>query len=512
MIIRGRDITGDRTETADVCVVGSGAGGAVAAKELAEAGRSVVVLEAGPHHDPSEFTGNEKDMLPLLFWDAGMRGTDDGSVLVYQGRGLGGSTVHNLCYAVRTPDAILNWWGSAFGVHDLAPSDLAPSLDRVEAALGVNQIQEEGVNNLNRLIRQGCRELGWSGLVQRHNRGPCPDCSAACVLGCPNSGPDSGKQSMAVTYLPRALDLGARVYTDCLATAVLTEGDGVVGVEGRFLSPEGRSIGRLTVRSQAVVLASGAVNSPQVWLNSRLPDPWSQVGRNLHLHPAVFVGAVFPEPVDAYRGMPHSFYVDQFLDLERDPQGGYVLMPIFGPPVMVAAAVPSFGREHRELMDQYRHMGAMLVLLHDSSAGRVTVDRHGDPVIRYRLNTVDRERLVEGLERCAELLFAAGAEKVILPCNQRVVIERGDGLEAIRRRGIVENDILMASSHPQGTLRMGEDPRRSVVDSYGQAHTVKGLHVADASLFPGSVAVPPTLTIAALADRVARRLARDWPP
>ena len=508
MIVQGRDITGDRIETADVCVVGSGAGGAVAAKELAEAGRTVVVLEAGPHHDPSEFTGNEKEMLPRLFWDAGMRGTNDGSMLVYQGRGLGGSTVHNLCYAVRTPDPILEWWSSAFGVRDLTPPDLAPSLDRVEATLGVNQIEEEQVNALNRLIRQGCRELGWNGLVQRHNRGPCPDCSAACVLGCPSSGPGTGKQSMAVTYLPKALELGASVYSDCLATSVLSERDRVVGVEARFLSPEGRPTGRLTVRSPAVVLASGAVNSPQLWLNSRLPDPWSQVGRNLHLHPAVFVGAVFQEPVDAYQGIPHSFYVDQFLDLERDPQGGYLLMPIFGPPVMVAAAVPSFGREHRELMEQYRHMGAMLVLLHDSSAGRVTVDRRGDPVIYYRLNASDRARLVEGLERCAELLFAAGAQRVILPCNQRVVIERGGGLEAMRRRGIVENDILLASSHPQGTLRMGEDPRRSVVDSYGRAHAVKGLYVADASLFPASVAVPPTLTIAALADRVAR----DWPP
>ena len=97
------------------CVVGSGAGGAVAAKELAEAGRSVVVLEAGGYHHSEEFSRSEPQMLPRLFWDGGLRATDDGSVVVYQGRGIGGSTVHNLCYAVRPPSSVLEHWQAEFG-------------------------------------------------------------------------------------------------------------------------------------------------------------------------------------------------------------------------------------------------------------------------------------------------------------------------------------------------------------------------------------------------------------
>ena len=271
MIVQGRDAREDQRETADACVVGSGAGGAVAAKELAEAGRSVVVLEAGGYHHSEEFSRSEPQMLPRLFWDGGLRATDDGSVVVYQGRGIGGSTVHNLCYAVRPPSSVLEHWQAEFGTRDLSPADLAPSLERVEATLGVKSILEEQVNSLNRVIRRGCHAMGWRGLVQRHNRESCPDCSAGCVLGCRHSGEGIGKQSMAVTYIPRALRAGARLYSDCQAQTILVENGRVAGVAAHLLSPDGSPTHRLTVRSQAVVLAAGAVNSPQFWLNPNPP-------------------------------------------------------------------------------------------------------------------------------------------------------------------------------------------------------------------------------------------------
>ena len=542
MIIQGRDLNQHLRETVDVCVIGSGAGGAVAAKELAQAGLSVVMLEAGENHNPTTFNRQAPEMLLRLFWDAGMRTTHDGSVLISQGRGVGGSTVHNLCYAVRTPNPILDRWKTEFGIQDLAPSDLGPALDRVEATLGVKPIEEGQVNTLNQIIRRGCQAMGWHGVIQRHNRGPCTDCSAGCLLGCPTSQPGTGKQSMAVTYIPQALEAGARLYTDCLTEDIIAQNGQAVGVTARFLSADAlprqveraksRSFGadtkigrlhssgnrhrreayQLTVRSKAVILAAGAINSPQIWLNSRLPDPGKQAGRNLHLHPAIFVAGMFDETVDAYQGIPQSFYVDHFLDLERNPDSGYLLMPVYGPIAMVAASMPSFGKEHRDLMRSHRSIAALLVLLHDRSSGRVTVNRRGQPVIRYRLNRADRASLIKGLMHGAQLLLAAGAKEITLPYTQRIVITKEADLEAIRQRGIIENDILIASSHPQGTLRMGGIPHKSVVDSYGEAHAVKGLFVVDASLFPTSIGVPPTLTIAAMADRIARRLVANWSP
>ena len=537
MTIEGCRVRQDLRETVDVCVIGSGAGGAVAAKELAQAGLSVVVLEAGENHDSTTFTRHTPEMLLRLFWDGGMRTTRDGSVLIAQGRGVGGSTVHNLCYAVRVPDSILERWETEFEIHDLSPGDLSASFDRVEATLGVQQIQEEQVNRLNRTIRRGAQAMGWRGTIQRHNRGSCPDCSADCLLGCPISQPGIGKQSMAVNYIPQAVKAGARLYTDCLAESIDVENGRVVGATARFRSgqaerakspPVGVDVQasrsddngnkrthktyKLTVCSKAVVLAAGAINSPQLWLNSRLPDPGKQAGRNLHLHPAIFVGGLFDEDVDAYQGIPQSFYVDHFLDLERNPNNGYLLMPVFGPMALVAAAMPAFGGEHSDLMRAYRSIAALLVLLHDRSSGRVTVNRRGNPVMRYRLSRGDRESLTLGLIHAAQLLFAAGAKEITLPYTQRIVIQRESDLEVIRQRGIVENDVLITSSHPQSTLRMGSDPRKTVVDSTGEAHAVKGLFVVDASLFPTSIAVPPMLTVAAMADRIARRLATNWPP
>lgn len=480
-------------ETVDVCVVGSGAGGAVIAKELAEAGLSVVILEAGEHHEPSTFTEYEPDMLRRLFWDSGLRRTRDGAIVISQGRGVGGSTVHNLCYAVRPPQPLLDRWGLP---------DISNALARVEQTLNVRQIEESEVNSLNAVIRRGCEAMGWHGTVQRHNRGACTACGARCLFGCPASKTGIGKQSMAVTYIPLALAAGARLYSNCLAEAVLVENGKAVGVSASSLS------GQLTIQSKVVVLAAGAINSPQLWLKSRLPNPNRQVGQNLHLHPAVFVGGIFDEIVDGHLGIPQSYYIDEFLDLGDTPDSGYLLMPAFGSQLIVAASLPGFGKSHRELMERYRHIAALLVLLHDTTSGRVSLNRDGTPRIVYRLNREDKAVLVEGAINAARLLIAAGATEILMPYTQHVRIKTEADLAGIHRRGIVPNDVMLASSHPQGTLRMGEDAATSVVTFSGEARDVRNLFVADASLFPTSIGVPPMLTIAALADYVAHQIVR----
>lgn len=484
-------------EHADVCVIGSGAGGAVVAKELAEAGLSVIILEAGENHDSTTFGSYEPEMLRRLFWDSGLRRTRDGAIVISQGRGVGGSTVHNLCYAVRPPQVLLDRWGVP---------DLSSNFDRVEQVLGVTQIQETDVNRLNAVIRRGCEVMKWRGVVQRHNRAACPTCGSQCLFGCPLSKSTqdnptrSGKQSMAVTYIPLALAAGARLYSNCTAEKIHVEKRRAVGVSARLPS------GELHIQSKAVVLAAGAINSPQLWLKSRLPNTNRRVGTNLHLHPAVFVGGIFNETINGHLGIPQSYYIDEFLDLEQSPKSGYLLMPAFGSQMIVAASLPGFGEDHRELMERYRHIAALLVLLHDRTTGQVSVNYKGAPRIAYRLRRSDKRMLVEGAINAARLLFAAGATEIVMPYTQHFPIKTEADLEIVRQRGIVRNDIMLASSHPQGTLRMGENPNRSVVKLSGESHTVEGLFVADASLFPASIGVPPTLTIAALAEHVASQI------
>jgi choline dehydrogenase-like flavoprotein len=492
---------GDLVERADVCVIGSGGGGAVAAAVLARGGRSVVVLEQGHHWTRNDFTQREEDMLPRLFEQAGMRQTTDGSITVLQGRCVGGSTVHNLCYAFRTPPPILQLWREGHGLPSLTEASLAPSFARVEQHLKVKPIREDEVNAWNRRVREGAEQLGYSGFVTRHNREGCIQ-AGYCLLGCSYD----AKQSMLVTYVPEAEAAGARLYAHARAERIEADGGRVRRVLGSVVDDRGEVHASIEVNAPVVVLSAGAVGSPDLLQRSGLGGP--AVGAHLHLHPSVICSGVFEEELHAYRGIPQSYYVDEFIDLERDPHAGYVLMPIAGFPGLTAANLPGFGRDHSRLMRSYARMGGLLVLLHDRSEGRVTPGSSlARPELAYQLDPADRRQLAEGLAHCAEVLFAAGAKQVIVPYfEDPLLLERGDDLSVIDKRGVEQGRIPVASTHPQSTCRMGDDPSSSVVDAWGRCHDVEGLYVADMSVFPTSLGAPPQITTAALADRTAHHI------
>jgi choline dehydrogenase-like flavoprotein len=496
-----------RLET-DVCVVGSGAGGAVAAAELAAGGRSVLVLEQGPHWTAPDFTQREEEMLPRLFEEAGMRQTADGSVIILQGRNVGGSTVHNLCYSFRTPEPILRLWRREFGLASLTPEALAESFERVERNLKVKPIREDEINAMNRVIRAGAEKLGYSGLVANHNRENCVK-SGFCILGCFFG----AKQSMLVTYVPRAEEAGARILASARAERIETQGGRVRRVRGHAVDEAGRTGRSFEISAKVVVLAAGAIASPDLLLRSGIANSSGRVGSNLHLHPQVMLAGIFEEPLHPYRGIPQSYLVDEFIDLDRDPRSGYYLMPVTGFPALTAASLPGFGREHFRLMESFDHLAGLLVLLHDRSSGSVRPGASlSHPEIRYSFEEEDRGRLAEGLVRGAELLFAGGARRVVIPYwLDPLVLGPGDALGAIEERGVREGEIGISATHPQSTCGMGSDPSKSVVNDFGESHDVPGLFLADASVFPTSLGAPPQITTAALADRTARHILERWP-
>jgi choline dehydrogenase-like flavoprotein len=501
------DRGGDTRERAEVCVIGSGGGGAVVAAEIASAGHDVVLLEQGHYWTSANFTQREDQMLPRLFEEAGMRQTADGAIVILQGRNVGGSTVHNLCYAFRTPDPILAMWQQEHDLPGLTPEALRPSFERVEKSLAVKPIREDEVNPLNQRIRAGAEKLGYSGFVTKHNREGCVQ-SGYCVLGCAYD----AKQSMLITYVPRADAAGARIYANARAERIeLASGRGKT-VRGSVVDQSGRAMGRIEVQAPVVVLAAGAINSPDLWLRSGLPNASGQAGRNLHLHPSCMVAGFYEKPIEAYRGIPQSYYIDQFIDLARDPHTGYVLMPIAGFPVLTSVSLPGFGRTHSRQMRDFAKLGGLLVLLHDQSAGRVEAGSSpGRPKIHYALEPHDRRLIAEGLVHSAEVLFAGGAQRCLVPfLPDAALFGPGEDLGAITRRGVREGEIVLNSTHPQSTLRMGGDPKRSVVNAFGESHEVPGLFVADMSVFPTSLGAPPQITTAALADRTAHHVLDRW--
>jgi len=482
-------------------VIGSGGGGAVVAAELAESGLDVVLLEQGAYHTKRDFDQNEGTMLPRLFEDAAQRLTEDGAVTILQGRGVGGSTVHNLGYCFRAPQPILELWADEHGVRELG--SLTASFERVEQGLHVTQILPEEVNPHNRAIQRGSELLGYHGLVARHNRVGCVR-AGFCILGCSYD----AKKSMLVTYIPRADRAGARVLADAKVERVEVR-RGIKRVRATIGDERGRPAGELDVEAAVVVCCAGAIATPVILQASGLGG--DAVGRNLHLHPNLIASGIFPKPIHAYYGIPQSYYIDEFIDLERDPKRGYLLMPIAGYPVLTAASLPGFGRELFSILRDYPRIGGLLALLHDQSSGRVERGSDGRPRITYTLEDADRRQLAQALKRVVEVLWASGAERVIVPyLDGALLLRPEDGTSEIDRRGVREGIIPLSSTHPQSTCRMGEDPSLSVVNSFGETHDTRGLFVADMSVFPTSLGAPPQITTAALADRTARHIAARW--
>jgi choline dehydrogenase-like flavoprotein len=502
VITPGRTLAGAHELRAEVCVIGSGAGGAVVAAELAAAGRDVVLLEQGGYHTREDFDQREDRMLPLLFEESGLRTTNDGAIQILQGRGVGGSTVHNLCYCFRTPEPILRLWEEEHGVREL---DLDASFERVERMLHVTQITDEELNPLNLRIKHGAELLGYRGGIAQHNRVGCVR-SGFCLLGCSYD----AKQSMLVTYVPKADAAGARIVSDCTADAI--EGSpGSRRVSATLRDGSGRPTGELGVDAPVVVCSAGAVITPLLLERSGLGGGSGHLGRNLHLHPIVIATGIFSEPIDAYYGIPQAYYVDEFVDLDRDAYSGYWLMPISQFPAMTAAGLPGFGPGLFSLLRDYARFGGLLAMLHDRSSGRVGRGSNGRPDIEYTLDEGDRSELTRALKRVVEVLWASGAERVLVPYHvDPLLIRPEDGAVEIDRRGVVPGEIPLTSAHPQSTCRMGGDPARSVVNSWGELHDAPGVFVADMSVFPTSLGAPPQITTSALADRTAHHIVARW--
>jgi choline dehydrogenase-like flavoprotein len=493
------------TLDADVCVIGSGAGGAAAARELAEAGRSVVVVEDGAYRRSDTFNQREETMYPRLYREGGTAATADYTVLVSQGRVVGGSTVVGSCLCVRPPRPVLAYWHRHLGLEGFDYESIYPHFRKVEKQVGARRLEPAQVNANSGRLLVGSDRLGYRGYLPMHDRADCLECGY-CALGCTYD----RKGDMLTTYVPAASRAGALIVPDCEVVQIATRRGRAVGVGGVFLrSRTGRPYA-LKVRAKVVVLAAGAINSPRIWRRSRLPDPNNAVGRHLRLQPQVVVTALYDEPIRSWRGIPQGYVVDEFLALAEDTAGsGYLLLPAAAHPVAAASMLPGYGADHRKLMSVFPRLGGIAIALHDHTRGHLELDDGGPPTVVYRLGSTDEEQLLEGLVNAADISFAAGAEKVFLPYNEMVTVGKRGAYQAIHERGLAMNDPLFLSFAPHGTLRMGRDARTGVVDAFGEAHAVRGLFVCDASVFPTSVAVPPQIAVMALATRTAQHILAD---
>ncbi|MDB4987090.1 MAG: Oxidoreductase, family, partial [Myxococcaceae bacterium] len=358
-IYTGSDVKADTTLECDVCIVGSGAGGAHVAQRLATQGKHVIVLEDGGFHASNSFDMTELNMTRRLYQEAGARGTADQSIQILQGRAVGGTTVVNWTTCFRTPKRVFEYWREHHGVEGPSYDALVPHWEQIEKRLNVAKVTLETVNKNNQVSYRGAKKLGWSVDLLSRNVKNCAS-TGYCGMGCPID----AKQSMLVTMLPEAVRAGADLYANAWVTRLTRDHRKCTGVIAKMRDPvTDKPTGiTLTVKAKVVVLSGGAINTPALLLRSEF-DANGRTGMRTFLHPAVSGLGVHEERIEPFTGAPQYVYSDQFV--ERGPDKIGILLegaPLF--PVMLGSSAP-FGAEKQAMMDLLPNMSLTIALLHD---------------------------------------------------------------------------------------------------------------------------------------------------
>lgn len=500
---------------ADAVVIGSGAGGAVAAARLAEAGLGVLVIERGELVAGAEFDERQGPLFERLFADGGLRTTDDGSLAMLQGVGVGGGTTVNWMVMLRTPEYVLDEWATRYGAEGMRAHDLTPVFERIERETHTRVVPDDAHSPNNRIILDGARTLGWSAFPACINAQGCVRtgfCGHGCRVG--------AKQGALRTYLPRAAAAGARLLTHAEAMRIeFVERGGAFPrkrIVVRHAPPhaEGQASRELAVEAPIVVLAGGAIGTPVLLQRSGLGG--GGVGRFLRVHPVSGLMGIYDREIYGAAGIPLSAVCNEFLRMKPAGYGAWIECPPLHPG-LAAAAISGTADEHRSVMREFPNLGTLIVLVRDGadrgvSNGEVRARRDGSVSIRYRLGRTDAAHLEAGLVAAAQLHFAAGAREVRSAHARPAVMHAPDEVTQLRGRSLAPNAVALFTAHVNGTCRLGADRRHAGTDPHGERFGAPGVFVADGSLLPTAPGVNPQETIYALASVVADRIAARWRP
>lgn len=482
----------------DVCVIGSGAGGAVVAKELAEKGREVLILEEGTYFNQSHFqTLSTLERNKLMYREGGLSTTlGFPMALLPTGKAVGGTTIINSGTCYRTPDKILQKWSQKYGLNQFTSEFLKPYFEKVERIIQVKAVPDLVYSQNDLIMKKGADHLGYHVKPLHRNAEPCLG-KGECIYGCPSG----SKQSMELSYLPLAFKAGARLYHSCHVHKLHHHHGKVQSIEAIFQDPlTKQKKTRLTVKAKKVVVACGSLQTPLLLKRSGLQGESGQVGKNLTIHPTAKMIGLFDHIIDGHKGVPQGSEIQDFWD------EGLMYESVFFPPWLLATSLYQNPDVHYEVMKNFRNVSIYGFLVHDEGHGRVIEGPKGQALVFYSINEKERQLFIKGLQILGEIFFKAGAKKVFPSLRSIHQLQSKKDLSLLNSKNIKRSDIESAAFHPLGTCRMGLNSKDSVVNAQLRHHQIENLWLTDGSVFPSSLGVNPQVSIMAFSTLASEQI------
>lgn len=505
-----KDIKSNQKIKTQVCIIGTGCGGATLGAQLVKLGIDVVLIDQGGYYPTATFDNNELNMAAKLSGDRNLATSEDNGINLMYGNNIGGASVHYWADSYRTPQDRLEWWEERFRIKNHNLTRLNKYWDELDQRLNVHPATDGYLNPMNRLVEKGANILGWKGHRVPQARKNCQK-SGHCMQGCAFA----AKQSQLVTHIEDILEVGGRIYSDLKARQFkISEGkiESLNAVVVDRPSARDSSI-EIEIQADAFVLSAGGYGSSTFLLKHGMEKDLPALGKFLGMNPSPLVHAMYPWEIHQWRNIPAGFGIDEFRLAEYDSngkylQGGYLLMPNQLQPGTLAAMIPLIGEEHNEWMKNLANIGGTIGWIDDveSELGRIYLSG-GNRKVEYKIGPTTSLILKDLIRKQVILNFAAGAKKVLIGNNQATTLHSQKEIKKIDDMRIESGTLMMAAPHPSGGCRMGVDPKISVTDSKHRVHGYENLFVADSSVFPTGVSVDPSYTIMAFSYVAAESVA-----
>ncbi len=481
-------MTADRASHAEAIVIGSGAGGAVTAYELACAGVNVLLLEEGPRVPIAEYGRGSADAMARLYRRRGMTPIVGRVPIGFvEGRCFGGSTEINSGFWHRTPPEVILRWQSQFALADTTPESLDPHFTWAEQLLRVG-FHQGPLPPSSRVLAEGAERMRWSAAEVPRAAPGCRGANA-CASGCP-----TGAKGLSQSLLPMAEAAGARIVTDARVRLLLRRGSRVTGVLVEIRRPD-RTHALVRIDAEHVFVCGGATETPALLRRSGIRY---RVGDSLRVHPMLKVAARFPFPLESASTVLPLMQVKEFWP-EITIGGAYFSLGHLA--MLLSENWPATA----DRMDDAANMACFYVAVKGSGTGRVRGSAFDDsPIVRYDLSAEDVWNLSRGFSRLCMLLLRAGAVE-LYPAMFGLPAIRTD-LEAVRwlDERLPANALALTTVHAFSSCPIGERDDRCAADSFGRVRRFENLYINDASMLPDSPGVNPQGSIMALARRNAQ--------